>query len=131
MQLRLLLALSVFLTAPLAAKTLDVVTTSSTGALLVREVAGGHANVTVLAPPDRDMHYLQVRPSMMRALRGADLLIAVGADLEIGWLPVAIRQAANPTIQPGRGAISSSPCTSHWWTSEASPTDRSATSIPG
>ncbi len=38
----------------------------------------------------------------MRALRSADLLVAVGADLEIGWLPVAIRQAANPSIQPGR-----------------------------
>ena len=38
---------------------------------------------------------------MMRALRSAELLIAVGADLEIGWLPVAIRQSANPAIQPG------------------------------
>ncbi len=103
MGLRIILALAVFLTLPAVAKTLDVVTTSSTGGLLVREVAGGHANVTVLGPPDRDLHYLQARPSMMRALRGADLLVAVGADLEIGWLPVAIRQAANPSIQPGRG----------------------------
>jgi len=39
---------------------------------------------------------------MMWALRRADLLVAVGADLEIGWLPVAIRQSANPGIQPGR-----------------------------
>jgi zinc/manganese transport system substrate-binding protein len=94
--------LSVVLATPVLAKTLDVVTTSSTGALLVREVAGAHANVTVLGPPDRDLHYLQARPSMMRALRSADLLVAVGADLEIGWLPVAIRQATNTMIQPGR-----------------------------
>ena len=61
--------------------------TSSSGGLLVRQVAGGHASVTVLGPPDRDLHYLQARPSMMRALRSADLLIAVGADLapEIGY----------------------------------------------
>lgn len=85
-----------------AAETLDVVTTSSSGAMLVRTIAGAHGNVTVLGPPDRDLHYLQARPSMLRALRGADLLIAVGADLELGWLPVAIRQAANPDIQPGR-----------------------------
>jgi zinc/manganese transport system substrate-binding protein len=103
MRLIITLLLSVLLTGPAFAKTLDVVTTSSTGALLVREVAGGHARITVLGPPDRDLHYLQARPSMMRALRGADLLVAVGADLEIGWLPVAIRQAANPAIQPGKG----------------------------
>jgi zinc/manganese transport system substrate-binding protein len=83
-------------------RTLDVVTTSSSGGLLIRQVAGGHASVTVLGPPDRDLHYLQARPSMMRALRSADLLIAVGADLEIGWLPVALRQSANPHIQPGK-----------------------------
>jgi zinc/manganese transport system substrate-binding protein len=85
-----------------SARKLDVVTTSSTGAMLVREVTGGHARVTVLGPPDRDLHYLQARPSMMRALRSADLLVAVGADLEIGWLPVALRQCANPAILPGR-----------------------------
>ena len=102
MRFLFILALTVTLPGPAAAKTLDVVTTSSTGGLLVREVAGGHARITVLGPPDRDLHYLQARPSMMRALRGADLLVAVGADLEIGWLPVAIRQAANPGIQPGR-----------------------------
>jgi zinc/manganese transport system substrate-binding protein len=87
---------------PVAARTLEVVTTSSSGAVLVHEVAGSHARIKVLGPPDRDLHYLQVRPSMMRALRSADLLVAVGADLEIGWLPVAIRQAANPAIQPGK-----------------------------
>jgi zinc/manganese transport system substrate-binding protein len=85
-----------------SARKLDVVTTSSTGAMLVREVAGAHARVTVLGPPDRDLHYLQARPSMMRALRSADLLVAVGADLEIGWLPVALRQCANPAILPGK-----------------------------
>lgn len=82
--------------------TLDVVTTSSSGALLVREIAGDHARVTVLGPPDRDLHYLQARPNMIRALRSADLLVAVGADLELGWLPAAIQRAANPDIQPGR-----------------------------
>lgn len=84
------------------AREFDVVATSSSAAMLVREIAGGHARITVLGPPDRDLHYLQARPSMMRALRSADLLVAIGADLEIGWLPVAIRQAANPRIQPGR-----------------------------
>ena len=95
------LMLTALLTAR-AAGAIDVVATSSTGGLLVTEIGGEHAAVEVLGPPDRDLHFLQARPSMMRALRGADLLVAVGADLEIGWLPVAVRQAANPDILPGR-----------------------------
>ncbi|MDY6943942.1 MAG: zinc ABC transporter substrate-binding protein [Pseudomonadota bacterium] len=82
--------------------TLNVVATSSSTGMLVREIAGEHAALTILAPPDRDLHTIQARPSMIRALRGADLLLATGADLEVGWLPVAIRQSANPKILPGK-----------------------------
>ncbi|TNF86826.1 MAG: zinc ABC transporter substrate-binding protein [Gammaproteobacteria bacterium] len=81
---------------------LNVVASSSSTGALVREVGGAEVKLTILAPPDRDLHYLQARPGMMRALRGADLVTSLGADLEIGWLPVAIRQAANPDILPGR-----------------------------
>lgn len=97
---------SLFLTAMLfpnlALAALDVVASSSSTGMLVREIAADNAELTVLAPPDRDLHYLQARPSMIRALRGADLVLALGADLEQGWLPVAIQQAANPKILPGR-----------------------------
>ncbi len=81
---------------------LDVVVSSSSTGALVREIAREQANLTILAPPDRDLHHLQARPSMIRALRGADLVVALGADIEVGWLPLAISQAANPDIQPGR-----------------------------
>ena len=81
---------------------IDVVATSSSTGMLVREIAGDNARLEILAPPDRDLHYLQARPSMMRALRKAELLTALGADLEVGWLPVALQQAANPRILPGR-----------------------------
>jgi zinc/manganese transport system substrate-binding protein len=69
---------------------------------LVREIAGAEANLTILAPPDRDLHHLQARPSMIRAFRSADLVVALGADLEVGWLPLAINQSANPKILPGK-----------------------------
>jgi zinc/manganese transport system substrate-binding protein len=78
-----------------------VATTSSMG-MLARTVGGDAVTVTVLAPPDRDAHYLLARPSMMLALRRADLLVAVGADLEIGWLPAALRGAGNARILPGQ-----------------------------
>jgi zinc/manganese transport system substrate-binding protein len=70
--------------------------------MLARTVGGDAVEVSVLAPPDRDAHSLLARPSMMLALRRADLLVAVGADLEIGWLPAAVRGANNPRILPGQ-----------------------------
>lgn len=79
---------------------LDVVATSPSMGALVRAVAPG-ASLTVLAGPDQDLHALQAKPSMMRALRGADLVVAVGAELEVGWLPAASANAANPAILPG------------------------------
>ncbi|MBK1702389.1 metal ABC transporter substrate-binding protein [Thiococcus pfennigii] len=97
----LLVAAFTMLLASSAWAALDIAATSSSTGALVREIAGEHANLTVLAPPDRDLHHLQARPSMIRALRGADLVVALGADLEVGWLPLAISQAANPKILPG------------------------------
>ncbi len=90
------------LAVPAAGQALDVVATTSSMGVLARAVGGPAVKVTVLAPPDRDAHYLVARPSMMLALRRADLLVAVGADLETGWLPAALRSAGNRRIQPGQ-----------------------------
>jgi zinc/manganese transport system substrate-binding protein len=84
------------------AASLNVVATSSSTGALVREVGGPGVALTILAPPDRDLHSLQAKPSMIRALRGADLLVLMGADLEVGWLPAAIQSAANPKVLPGQ-----------------------------
>ncbi len=85
-----------------AAGRVNVAATVPNMGMLAREIGGEKVNVTVMTPPDRDAHYLDARPSMMAALRRADLVVAVGAELEIGWLPAAIRGANNPTIQTGR-----------------------------
>ncbi len=81
---------------------LNLVATSPSMGALAREIGADDVNLKVLAPPDRDIHTLQAKPTMMRSLRSADLVLAVGADLEVGWLPVAISGAANPRILPGR-----------------------------
>jgi zinc/manganese transport system substrate-binding protein len=94
------LALAVW--ASVASAQVDVVATTSSMEMLARTVGGQHVSVTTLAPPDRDAHYLLAKPSMMIALRRADLLVAVGAELEIAWLPVAIQGAHNPRIVPGQ-----------------------------
>jgi zinc/manganese transport system substrate-binding protein len=85
-----------------AASALNVVATTASMGMLAREVGGAAVKVDVLAAPDRDPHMLQAKPSMMRALRDADLVVAVGAELEMGWLPAAISGAANPRILPGQ-----------------------------
>ncbi len=84
------------------AASLDVVATSPSMGALARTVGAERARVTVLASPDRDLHMLQAKPTMIRALRAADLVVAVGAELEIGWLPMAVGSAANPRILPGQ-----------------------------
>lgn len=84
-----------------ATAALNVVATTSSMGVLVKSVAGDSVKLTVLAPPDRDAHVLQARPSMMIALRNADLLVSVGAELEIGWLPAALEGANNGRILPG------------------------------
>ena len=80
---------------------LDVVATAPSMGALVREVAGERADLQVLAGPNRDLHALQLKPSMIHALRAADLVVAIGAELEVGWLVPAIERAANPDILPG------------------------------
>lgn len=95
-------ALLFFPFSPSTAGELNVVATTSSVGALAREIGAEAVSVRVLAPPDRDAHYLDARPSFMAALRRADLLLEMGAGLEEGWLPAAVRGAANPSINSGR-----------------------------
>jgi zinc/manganese transport system substrate-binding protein len=47
----------------------------------------------------QDPHYIEARPSLVAKARKAELLICTGAEMEVGWLPVLLRQAGNPRIQ--------------------------------
>lgn len=96
-----LAAASLFAARP-ASAAVDVVATTSSMAALARTVGGDAVKVTVLSPPDRDAHHVLAKPSMMVAMRRADLLLAVGAELEVGWLPAALQGASNPGILPGQ-----------------------------
>ncbi len=87
--------------APAAAQALNIAATTSNMGMLAKHVGGDHVEVTTMAPPDRDAHYLEARPSMMSAIGRADLVVSVGAELEEGWLPAAIRGANNPSVRAG------------------------------
>lgn len=69
---------------------------------LVQELAGDKANVYVATTGLQDPHHIQARPSLVAAARTTDLLVCTGAELEVGWLPVLIRQSGNNAIQPGK-----------------------------
>ena len=97
-----LAGLALVLITAVAQAQINVVATTSSMGMLARTVGGDAVTVRVLAPPERDAHYLEARPSMMAAARSADLLLAIGAELEVGWLPAVLQNAANPGINPGR-----------------------------
>ena len=78
-----------------------VVATIPSLAALASEVGGQHVSVRNLAPPTADPHFVDGRPSFVVALSKADLLIHVGLDLEVGWLPPLVQNARNRKIQPG------------------------------
>jgi zinc/manganese transport system substrate-binding protein len=86
---------------PLSANALNVFSCEPEWAALVEELAGDEVVLTVATTAFQDPHMLQARPSLIAGARNADLLICTGADLEIGWLPLLLRRAGNPAIQPG------------------------------
>jgi zinc/manganese transport system substrate-binding protein len=79
----------------------NVVTSTEDLAALTREVGGDKIKVESLARGYQDPHFVEPKPSFILKLHSADLLIAVGRELEIGWLPPLIQQSRNPKIQPG------------------------------
>src|ERR687889_2746326 len=97
----LALCLLLLLLRPEAAHVLDVFACEPEWAALAQELGGNTVTVSSATTARQDPHQIQARPSLIARLRSADLLVCTGADLEIGWLPVLLRQAANPKIQPG------------------------------
>ncbi len=81
---------------------LDVVTTTTDLAEIVEAVGGSAVKVSSICRGDQDPHYVQARPSYMVRLNRADLVVAVGLELEVGWLPLLIQGARNPKINPGK-----------------------------
>ncbi|UCE85429.1 MAG: zinc ABC transporter substrate-binding protein [Deltaproteobacteria bacterium] len=76
---------------------------------LAEAVGGDEVSVTVFAKGPQDAHFIEPRPSFIRALHDADLFIQVGMDLEIGWAPVLLRSARNADVMPGaRGHLDAS-----------------------
>src|SRR3954469_12183793 len=103
MKKTLVLALTALLFAPLARAQgkLNVMTTTEDLASIAREVGGDHITVEALARGYQDPHFVEAKPSFILKMQKADVLVLVGRELEIGWLPPLIQQSRNSKIQPG------------------------------
>ena len=97
----LLATLSVLAGAREASAELRVVATTADLAALAKQIGGKHVNVTALALNTQDPHWVDARPHLALELSKADLLLATGLDLEIGWLPTLVTGSRNGDIQPG------------------------------
>lgn len=93
--------LAVSLAVPAEAKKLNVVTATTDIAALAQEVGGDRISVESIARGYQDPHFVEAKPSFLLKLRQADLLIVVGLQLEIGWLPPLITQSGNARVQVG------------------------------
>jgi zinc/manganese transport system substrate-binding protein len=81
---------------------LKVVATLPDLASLAREIGGDKIEVSAMAKPTEDPHFVDARPSFVVQLRDADVLIDGGAELEIGWLPPLLQNARNSKIEVGK-----------------------------
>jgi zinc/manganese transport system substrate-binding protein len=81
---------------------LTVVTTLPDLRAVTEEVGGANVSVESIAKGTQDPHYVEAKPSFMLKANHADLIISIGLDLEIGWLPSVIQGARNPKIVNGK-----------------------------
>ncbi|MDR0634767.1 MAG: zinc ABC transporter substrate-binding protein [Azoarcus sp.] len=85
-----------------AAAAVKVLATVPEWEALAREIGGERVAATSATHARQDPHRIEARPSLLARARVADLLFATGAELEIGWLPVLLRESGNRRIQPGQ-----------------------------
>lgn len=92
-----------------SAQKLNVVATLPDFGAIAQEVGGERVKVTSICRGTEDAHYVDARPSFIRLLNQADVLIEGGAELETGWLPPLLNSARNPRIAadaPGHVVLS-------------------------
>ena len=81
---------------------LNVFATVPEWGALAKEIGGDKLHVYTATTAFQDPHRIEAKPSLLAQARQAQLVVAVGADLEVGWLPLVLRDSGNPAIQPGQ-----------------------------
>jgi zinc/manganese transport system substrate-binding protein len=86
----------------LAHATLNVFACEPEWGALTTELGGDAVKVYTATTAFQDPHHIEARPSLIAQMRRADMAVCTGAELEIGWLPVLLRQSGNAAVQPGQ-----------------------------
>ncbi len=84
-----------------AAGKINVITATQDLAAIGADIGGDRITIEAIAKGYQDPHFVEPKPSFLIKLQKADLLVLVGLQLEIGWLPPLITQSGNSKIQPG------------------------------
>ena len=95
------LAAAVFIVPGVSHAKLQVVTTTEDLASIAREIGKDNIDVTAIAKGYQDPHFVDPKPSFILEVSRANLLVVIGRELEIGWLPPLINNSRNAKIQPG------------------------------
>jgi zinc/manganese transport system substrate-binding protein len=90
------------LTATPAHAALSIFATVPEWGALARELGGDKVSVYIATNALQDPHHIEAKPSLIARARSADLIVATGAELEIGWVPLLVQQAGNPKVRPGQ-----------------------------
>jgi ABC-type Zn uptake system ZnuABC Zn-binding protein ZnuA len=86
----------------IGAQQIRVVTTTPELADITKQIGKELVNVESLTTGVEFMHAVPVKPSFVPKLNRADVLVAIGLDLEISWLPALLEVSNNSKIQPGQ-----------------------------
>jgi len=70
-------------------------------AALTQELAGDKASIYTATGPLQDPHHIEARPSLIAKARRANLVVCTGAELEVAWLPLVLRESGNASTQVG------------------------------
>ena len=97
-----LLAAALLALAVPALAVLNVFATVPEWGALAEELGGDKVSVYVATNALQDPHHIEAKPSIIARARSADLVVATGAELEIGWLPLVTQRSGNPKIQAGK-----------------------------
>ena len=85
-----------------ARATVNVLACEPEWGALTQELGGDKVAIYTATTALQDPHRIQARPSLIARARSADLLVCTGSELEVGWLPILLRQSGNANIQPGK-----------------------------
>jgi len=90
---------------PAADAKIRVVATTQDLAYFARVIGNGEADASSILKGFQDPHFAAAKPSFMVEVSRADVLLSLGLDLEIGWLPLIVTGARNPSVMPGQAGF--------------------------